>query len=505
VTARSAAARSAAARSAAARPAIPTLQQYIGGAWVPAGGGREFTDTDPWDGHPVAVVPAGDAQDAVHAVDVAAAAFATWGRGGPGERQRILLRAADVLDRRSGEVLDWLAAETGCGMHFGAVQLEFTLSLLRQAAGAAYAAVGQVLPSDLPGAFAMAVRRPVGVVAAIAPWNAALVLSARSIAAPLALGNTVVLKPSEESPFVGGVLWAEVFEEAGLPPGVLNVVTHAPGEAGAMGTELVAHPRVRRISFTGSTATGRRLAAAAGQHLKRIVLELGGHNPLIVLADADPEYAVDAAIYGAFLHQGQICMCARRILVERTIATAFLDRLAMRAEALACGDPRDERTVLGPLINRDALATVSRRVQEAVAGGARLLAGGRSDGPCYTATVIADVPADCELARLETFGPVAMVEVVDSAEDAVRRANDSAYGLAAGILTGSSQRGLELSDALDSGIVHINDQPILDEPQMPFGGVKDSGWGRFGVPFATEEFTELRWVTMQQRPRPFPF
>ena len=196
------------ARKSTARKPVPTLRQYIGGEWVPAGGGREFTDTDPWDGRPVAVIPAADAGDAARAVDVAAAAFATWGRGGPGERQRILLRAADVLDRRSGEVLDWLAAETGCGVHSGAVQLEFALSLLHQAAGAAYAAVGQVLPSDLPGTFAMAVRRPVGVVAAIAPWNAALVLSARAIAAPLALGNTVVLKPSEESPFVGGVRWA---------------------------------------------------------------------------------------------------------------------------------------------------------------------------------------------------------------------------------------------------------------------------------------------------------
>jgi acyl-CoA reductase-like NAD-dependent aldehyde dehydrogenase len=484
---------------------VPRLRQYLGGEWVPAAGGREYPDRDPWDGRTVAWVPAGGAEDAGRAAQAAAEAFRAWGRSTPGDRQRIFLRAAEILQRRADEVRGWLAAETGCGGHFATVQLDFALSLLRQAAGTAYSAVGQVVPSDLPGAFAMAVRRPVGVVAAIAPWNAALVLSARSIAAPLVLGNTVVLKPSEESPWVGGVLWAEVFEEAGLPPGVLNVVTHAPGEAGDVGAELIADPRVRRINFTGSTATGRRLAAAAGRHLKRIVLELGGQNPLLVLADADLDYAVDATVYGAFLHQGQICMCARRVLVERPIAEPFLRRLAQRAAELAYGDPRDERTVIGPLINEFALRTVVRRVEEAVAGGARVLAGGACVGPCYTATVITDVPAGCELARSETFGPVAMVEVVDSAQEAVLRANESAYGLAAGILTGDSHRGLELSDALETGIVHINDQPIHDEPQMPFGGVKDSGWGRFGVPYAMEEFTEMRWVTMQNRPRPFPF
>lgn len=296
---------------------------------------------------------------------------------------------------------------------------------------------------------------------------------------------------------MGGLLWGEIFAEAGLPDGVLNIVTHAPGEAGPIGEELVEHPAVRRLNFTGSTATGRLLAEAAGRHLKRVVLELGGNNPLLVLEDADLDYAVDASAFGAFLHQGQICMSARRLLVDRRVADPYLERLsAVLAEP---------GVVIGPLINQRALDTVAGRVADAVAGGAKVLAGGERVGRCFQATLLADVPADSELARLETFGPVATVEVVDGAEEAVARANDTAYGLAAGILTGDPDRGLALADLLHAGIVHVNDQPVGDEPQMPFGGVKDSGWGRFGGQAAVDEFTELKWVTVQSGTRPFPF
>jgi acyl-CoA reductase-like NAD-dependent aldehyde dehydrogenase len=297
---------------------------------------------------------------------------------------------------------------------FGMFQMMFVPGLLRQAAGMAYRPIGEVIPSDLPGAFA-------------------------------------------------------------------------------------------RINFTGSTATGRKLAEAAGRHLKRVVLELGGYNPLIVLADADPEYAVDAAAFGAFLHQGQICMSARRLLVEAPIAEAFVGRLADKTAGLKAGDPAEHDTIIGPLINERALETVAGRVQDAVARGARVLAGGDRVGRCFQATLLADVPPDSELARLETFGPVASVEVVADAEAAVRRANDTPYGLAAGVLTSDPDRGLALAEQLQSGIVHVNDQPVHDEPQMPFGGVKDSGWGRFGGSAATDEFTELKWVTVQSGTRPFPF
>ena len=485
---------------------VPRTQHHIGGEWTAGETGETFDDLNPFTGEVVARVAAGTRGDAESAIAAAAAAFPAWAQSLPADRQRIFLKAADLLEGRGDDVVSQLAAETGCSFGFGMFQLGFVGGLLRQAAALAYAPLGQIIPSDHPGTLAMGLRRPVGVVAAIAPWNAALILSARSLSAPLALGNTVVLKPSELSPVVGGLLWAEIFEEAGLPPGVLNVVTHAPGEAAPMGDAFTEHPAVRRINFTGSTATGRQLAEAAGRNLKRVVLELGGHNPLLVLADADLEYAVNASTFGAFLHQGQICMSARRIIVERPLAAEFAERLAAKAKTLKAGDPLERDTIIGPLINEAALQLVSDRVADAVARGAKVLAGGEAVGPCYQATVLADVPEDAEFARHETFGPVVSVEVVDSPEEAVARANATPYGLSAGILTADTERGFAFAQQLQSGIVHVNDQPVGDEPQMPFGGVKDSGWGRFGGQAVVDEFTELRWITVQGGTgHPFPF
>jgi acyl-CoA reductase-like NAD-dependent aldehyde dehydrogenase len=477
---------------------------FIAGEWTDGESGSAFDDRDPFTGEIVARVPAGSRADARAAVEAAAEAFLAWSHTPPAERQRLFLQAADILEGRSDDVASWLTRETGCTFGFAMFQLHFVPGLFRQAAALAYMPVGEIIPSDT-GAFAMGVRRPVGVVGAIAPWNAALILSARSIAAPIALGNTVVLKPSELSPYVGGLLWGEIFAEAGLPAGVLNVVTHAPGEAGPIGDELVENPAVRCINFTGSTQTGRKLAEAAGRNLKRLVLELGGYNPLIVLRDADLDYAVDATAFGAYLHQGQICMSARRIIVERPIAEEFTQRLAEKTRGLKAGDPKEPDTIIGPLITDDALQTVKGRVDDAVAKGAKVLAGGEAVGACYQATLLADVPDDSEFARVETFGPVAAIEVVDTPDEAVERANATTYGLASGILTSDTDKGLALAQRIEAGIVHVNDQPVADEPQMPFGGVKESGWGRFGGTAALNEFTELHWVTVQSGTHPFPF
>ena len=483
---------------------IRDCRQFIGGEWVDAASGETFEDLDPFTGEVVARVPAGTRADAKRAVESAAEAFVEWSKAPPAQRQAVFLKAADILESRRDEVVSWLARETGCTFGFGMFQMGFVPGLFRQAAGSAYAAMGEILPSDT-GAFAMGIRRPAGVVGAIAPWNAALILSARAIAAPLVLGNTVVLKPSELSPYSGGLLWGEIFTEAGLPPGVLNIVTHAPGEAGPIGDELVESPHVRRLNFTGSTETGRKLAEAAGRNLKRIVLELGGYNPLIILADADLDYAVNASAFGAFLHQGQICMSARRIIVERPIAERFIDRLSAKTAGLKAGDPREHDTIIGPLISEGALEMVKGRVADAVAKGARVLAGGEASGPCFQATLLTNVPEDSEFARLETFGPVAAVEIVEDADEAVTRANATSYGLASGIITSDGDKGLQLAQRIQAGIVHVNDQPVGDEPQMPFGGVKDSGWGRFGGTAAIDEFTELHWVTVQSGSHPFPF
>jgi acyl-CoA reductase-like NAD-dependent aldehyde dehydrogenase len=487
----------------AAETAVRDLRQYIGGEWVDAVDGETFEDLDPFTGDVVARAAAAGRADARRAVEAAAEAFPEWSQSPPAERQRIFLNAAQVLEGRHDEIVSWLARETGSTFGFALFQMGFVAGLLRQAAALAYAPIGQVIPSDV-GAFSMGLRRPVGVVGAIAPWNAALILSARSIASPLALGNTVVLKPSELSPYSGGLAWGEIFGDVGLPAGVLNIVTHAPGGAGEIGDELVENAHVRRINFTGSTAVGRKLAEAAGRNLKRVVLELGGYNPLIVLADGDLEYAVNASAFGAYLHQGQICMSARRIIVERPIADEFVQRLAEKTKGLKAGDPKEPDTIIGPLISEAALECVKGRVDDAVSKGAKLLAGGEADGPVYRATLLADVPADSDLAKNETFGPVAAVEVVENADEAVERANATSYGLASGIITSNPDKGLALAQRIEAGIVHINDQPVGDEPQMPFGGVKDSGWGRFGGTAAIEEFTELRWITVGQA-HPFPF
>ncbi len=489
--------------TAGTETAVRELGHFIGGEWVDVGGGQLFDDLDPFNGDTVARVAAGTRDDAKRAVDAAAEAFAEWSQTPPAQRQAIFLKAADVLESRRAEVVSWLARETGCTFGFGMFQMGFVPGLFRQTAALAYAPIGQVIPSD-HGEFAMGLRRPVGVVGAISPWNAALILSARSIASPLALGNTVVLKPSELSPYVGGLLWGEIFTEAGLPAGVLNIVTHAPGDAVPIGDELVENPAVRRINFTGSTATGRKLAEAAGRNLKRIVLELGGYNPLIVLRDADLEYAVNATTFGAFLHQGQICMSARRIVVERPIADEFVQRLAEKTNGLKAGDPKEPDTIIGPLITEGAAQIVTERVQDAVAKGAKVIAGGDGDGTVYRATLLTDVPEDSDFAKFETFGPVAAIEIVDSEDEAVDRANATSYGLSSGIITSNADKGLALAQRIQAGIVHVNDQPVGDEPQMPFGGVKDSGWGRFGGTAAIDEFTELHWVTVGG-PHPFPF
>jgi acyl-CoA reductase-like NAD-dependent aldehyde dehydrogenase len=480
---------------------VREYQQYIGGKWM--GSGQLFDDLDPYRGTVVARVPAGTRADAARAVDAAAAAFPAWADLPPAEKQALFLRAADIVERRKDEIVALLAAETGCAGGFAGFQVLTATRLLRQAANWGYLPAGEVIRSDTPGTFALALRRPLGVVAGISPWNGAQVLAWRTVVNPLAFGNTVVLKPSEEAPVSAGLLVAEILEEAGLPAGVLNVVTHAPGEAVAMADEFFERPEVRCINFTGSSATGRILAERAGRALKRCVLELGGYNPLIVLADADLDYAVEAAAFAAFFHSGQICMNARKVLVERPVYGEFIDRLAARARALPAGDPADPRTVIGPLITQAARERVAREVDEAVAAGARVLAGGATDGPCYLPTILADVPDGARIHSEETFGPVLVAQPVDDADEAVAIANSTSYGLSAGLITSDNQRGFALARRIDAGVVHVNDQTIADEPQLPLGGVKDSGWGRSG-PHSMADFTELQWITTRDGSGHYP-
>jgi aldehyde dehydrogenase (NAD+) len=362
-----------------------------------------------------------------------------------------------------------------------------------------------VAPSNVTGKINYFVRKPAGVVAVISPWNVPFVLTLRAVAPALALGNTVVLKPSEETPVAGGLLVAEVFEEAGVPPGVLNVVTCARDEVGAVGDVLVTHPAVSVISFTGSTATGRALAEKAGRHLKRMVLELGGKSPLIVLEDADLDLAVNAAAFGGFFHQGQICMAATRILVEHSLADAFAAQLVEKLGTLKMGDPSDPQTAIGPITSPTQLEKIRGHVDDAVAKGAKVLTGGRARGAYFEPTLLTNVTPEMRCYHEETFGPVVALTPVKNADEAVRLANDTAYGLSAAIITGDPKRGMALAERIQSGIVHVNDSTVHDEPHAPFGGIKGSGLGRHGGRAAIEAFTEIRWVSLQTERRHYPF
>jgi len=478
---------------------------YINGEWVKAASGTTFDDCNPFTGEVFAKVARANKEDTKRAIDAAAAAFPAWAATPPSERRMYFLKAAEVLEKRQQEIVQMLTEETGATFGWGMFQTTLTPGMLREAASQVHRVMGEILPADLPGAFFMALRQPVGVVAGIAPWNAPLILSLRAVVFPVAYGNTTVLKPSSESPVSGGLVIAEMFEEAGFPKGVLNVVTNGPNSSEEIGDELIANPKVRRLTFTGSSQIGRQIAEKAGRHLKRVTLELGGSDPVIILKDADIDYAVNATVFGRFLHQGQICMSSKRIIVEKPVAEEFIEKFVKKASGLKVGDPREPDTLIGPLINQVQFDKIRTQVEEAIAGGAKLLCGGKYEGLCYYPTVLTNVTEDMKVFSEETFGPVAPVIVVEDAEEAVRVANSSRYGLSAGVITRDFQKGLEIAERLESGMVHINDSSVHDEPQVPFGGVKDSGWGRHGGLAALEEFTELRWITMQRTPRQYPF
>lgn len=484
--------------------AVKKHKMFIGGKWVDAINGQTFDDMNPYTGEVYAQIPAGKREDARRAIEAAQAAFPEWAASPPSLRRKIFLKAADIMERRQDELVRAMMEEAGGTIGISMFQMFFVPGLYRMAASAAYDVKGEIIPADHKDSFFMAIRQPAGVVSCFGPFNVPYILCSRAFAVPVAYGNTAVLKPSEEAPVTGGVLLAEIFEEAGLPPGVLNVITSTREDAMEVGDEMIAHPAVRRISFTGSTEVGRLIAEKAGRHLKRATLELGGKDPLIILADADLDYAADAATWGAFMHQGQVCMSTERIIIEKKIADKFTEKFKERALALPMGDPTNPATAIGPLINQRAVDLVHAHVQEAVAGGAELVCGGQYDNLVYHPTIVTDVKPDMRIFTDQTFGPVAPIIVVNDAEEALAVANNSKYGLSSGILTKDFTRALDIAMRLETGMVHIGDQTVNDEPQAPFGGVKGSGYGRFGGQAALDEFTELRWINVQRTPRTFP-
>jgi aldehyde dehydrogenase (NAD+) len=475
---------------------------YVGGKWL--GTGRTFADVNPADDSSWAEVPDGGRAEARAAIEAAQAAFPQWAGLPFSQRAHAMLKIAEVLERRSKDICQALQGEGGGWFGKGMFETGYMPEIFRAAAATCYVAIGEVLPSE-HGKFSTAVRAPMGVVSVISPWNFPGLLTGRGFAFAMAAGNTIVLKPSEETPYCGGLLFAEVCEEAGLPDGVLNVVTCSRANVQEVGDELVENPLVKGISFTGSTPVGRQIAAKAGAHLKKCCVELGGKDALIVLDDADMDRATAAANFGSFMHQGQICMSVEKVLVHERIFDAFLARFVERAAKLKVGDPlKDPSNVIGPLINDKQVQRVKSQIDDAVAKGARIVLGGTVKGRFVAPTIMTGVTPDMAVYRDETFGPVVPVIPFRTDDEAVALANDSEYGLSAGVITRDEQRGLAIARRLETGMCHINCSSVNDEPHVPFGGAKASGVGRHGGRWATEAFTETRWITLERGGRRFP-
>jgi acyl-CoA reductase-like NAD-dependent aldehyde dehydrogenase len=480
------------------------LSMLINNADVAARSGATFERRNPVTGEVVTRAPAAGVEDAKAAADAAAAAFPAWSATGPGQRRAKLLKAADLLEKRTEDVIGLMMGETGCIAPWGGFNCMLAANMLREAAGMTTQIAGEVIPSDKPGCFAMSVRQPVGVVLGIAPWNAPIILGVRAIAMPLACGNTVVLKASELCPATHRLI-GDVMREAGFPPGVVNVVTNAPADAAKIVEALIAHPAVKRINFTGSTRVGRIIAELAARQLKPVLLELGGKAPLVILDDADLDNAVNAAAFGSFMHQGQICMSTERLVVDEKVADEFVRKFGARAAALPAGDPRTGKVVLGSLIDREPAERVEALIKDAVDKGATLVTGGKRDGTIMNATVLDKVTPAMRIYKEESFGPVVCVVRARGVDEAVRIANDTEYGLAAAVFGRDIGRAMEVARRLESGMCHINGPTVSDEAQMPFGGVKASGYGRFGGKAAIDEFTELRWITIEDAGQHYPF
>ena len=468
-----------------------------------AADGRTFERINPYTGKVASRAAAASVADCITAVDSAAAAFPAWSATGPNERRIVLLKAADLIESRGAEFSEIMTDEIGAVGPWGHFNAFFAASLMREAASMTTQVAGEVIPSDKPNSFAMAIRQPVGVCFGMAPWNAPVILGVRALAMPLACGNTVVLKASEMCPATHRLI-GTLLRDAGLPPGVLNVVTNDPDDAPKVVETIIAHPAVRRINFTGSTRVGRIIAQIAARHLKPVLLELGGKAPLIILDDADIDAAVNAAAFGCFVNMGQICMSTERIIVDEKIADEFVAKLAAKAKSLPHGDPSGH-VVLGALVNEDAVARVKELMEDAVSKGAKVAAGGQIEGAVISATVLDHVKPNMRIYFEESFGPVKPIIRVNGVEEAVRLANDTEYGLSAAVFGRDIARALGVAKRIQSGICHINAPTVHDEGQMPFGGTKSSGYGRFGGKAAIDEFTELRWITIQTGPYPYPF
>lgn len=477
-------------------------QQYIGGEWRPGTGSWDIIDFNPYDNEKLASITIATVDEVDEAYRAAEAAQREWAEVNPYARRAVFEKALRVIEEREREITEVIVAELG-GTHLKAgFELHLAKEFLRESVQLALRPEGRIIPSPVDGKENRLYRVPVGVVGVISPFNFPFLLSLKSVAPALALGNGVVLKPHQNTPICGGSLVAKIFEEAGLPGGLLNVVITDIAE---IGDAFIEHPVPKVISFTGSDKVGRHVATVAASHFKRTVLELGGNSAIVVLDDADVDYAVDAAVFSRYVHQGQVCMAANRILVDRAVEAEFTEKFVAKVASLPVGDPRDPRTVIGPVINASQAESLTGTVEQALAEGATALLHGTTTDNLVSPSVLTGVPAGSALLQQEVFGPVAFLIPFDGEEEAVRLVNDTPYGLSGAVHTGDVERGVRFARQIDTGMFHVNDGTVHDEPLVPFGGEKHSGIGRLNGETTVDAFTTQKWISVQHGRSFFPF
>ena len=477
-------------------------QQYIDGEWRTGSGSWDIVDIDPFNGEKLATITVATTAEIDDAYRAAERAQKAWGRVNPYARRLVFERALRVIEAQEQQITEAIIAELGGTALKAAFELALSKDMLREAMQLSLRSEGKILPSPVDGKENRLYRLPVGVVGVISPFNFPLFLSLKAVAPALALGNGVVLKPHQNTPIVGGTLIAKIFEEAGLPAGLLNVVVTDIAE---IGDAFLEHPVPKVISFTGSDRVGRHVATVAAGHFKRTVLELGGNSALIVLDDADLDYAVDAAVFSRFAHQGQVCMAANRVLVDRSVEQEFTERFVAKIASLKVGDPKDPATHIGPLINATQAESLTAEVDRAVEEGATALLRGQTVGTLMDPVVLGGLAADAPILQRELFGPVVLVVPFDGEDEAVRIANDTPFGLSGAVHTADIERGVRLAQRIETGMIHINDGTIHDEPIVPFGGEKNSGVGRLNGESTVEAFTTVKWISIQHGRSRFPF
>lgn len=478
--------------------------QLLAGEWREGSGSESRKVLNPYTGKPLLSIRSATCDDLDIAYQAAANAQTSWANTSPEERAAVMHRAVAIFDQRKDEIIDWLIRESGSTRLKATIEWGSARGITLEAASMPNRAHGATMHSNVPGKHNLVLRKPLGVVGVISPWNFPLHLSQRSVAPALALGNAVVIKPASDTPVTGGLLLARIFEEAGLPAGVLNVVVGAGAE---IGDAFVTHSIPSFISFTGSTPVGQNIGklATGGDYMKKVALELGGNSPFVVLDDADVEQAVKAAVFGSFLHQGQICMAINRIIVDESLYDEFVEAFVAHVSTLKVGDPDVIDTVIGPIINQSQLDGLKQKITTAKAQGATVLLDGPIQGSVVSPHVFGDVTPDMELSYAEIFGPLVGILRARHEQHALELANGTQFGLSSAVFSGDLERGQRFAQQIKAGMVHINDSSVNDEAHMPFGGEKNSGLGRFNGDWAIDEFTTVQWVSVQREPRTYPF